>query len=136
MRTMTALALGLAATSAATAAALAVRPRGDAGPADPYFASLDRALKAARVGTPRIVIDLDRVDRNVATILAHLPDPSAYRIVEKSVPSVDLIRYIAERTGSRRIMALHGPFLGVLLDTFDHGIDILLGKPMPRAVED
>jgi len=107
------------------------RPRDLGGPIDPYFASLDAALKAASVGSPRVVIDLDRLDHNVDTILAGMGAGSAYRTVEKSLPSADLIRYIADRTGSRRLLVLHVPYLPSLLAELGPGWDVMIGKTVP-----
>ena len=108
-----------------------VKPKDRGGGYDPYFAQLNQALKAARIGTARILIDRDRLDHNLAVILDHIPRPSAYRIVVKSIPSVELLRYIRTRVGTDKFMVVHRPFLKVILDAFEPGIDILLGKPIP-----
>ena len=109
------------------------RPRDLGGPVDPYFASLDAALKAVHTGSPRVVIDLDRLDHNLDTIVAGLGQGSSYRIVEKSLPSPDLIRYIADRTGSRRLLVLHAPYLPDLLAELGPGWDVMVGKSVPIA---
>lgn len=113
------------------------RPRDHGGPVEPYFATLDAALKEAGAASPRIVIDLDRLDHNLDTIVAGLGQGSAYRIVEKSLPCAELIRYIGDRTGSKRLLMLHVPYLPELLTELGPGWDVMVGKCVPaKAVED
>jgi D-serine deaminase-like pyridoxal phosphate-dependent protein len=108
-----------------------LKPKDVGGEYDPYFANLNSALKEAGIGTARILIDLDRLDRNIATIQANIPSDSHYRIVVKSIPCVDLIRTIRVKVKTNKFMLVHRPFIKVILDNFDPGIDILIGKPLP-----
>jgi D-serine deaminase-like pyridoxal phosphate-dependent protein len=108
-----------------------VKPRDRGGGYDPYFANLNQALKAARVGTGRILIDLDRLEHNLGVLRGHIPSASHYRIVVKSIPCADLLRTIRERIGTDKFMVVHRPFLKVILENFPAGIDILLGKALP-----
>lgn len=112
-----------------------LKPADEGAPYDPYFAALNEELKASGPGRPVLVLDLDRLDHNLDILMSHIRPPKAYRVVTKSLPSVDLIRYICDRTGTSRAMAFHQPFLNVLAKELPEA-DILLGKPMPvRAVE-
>jgi D-serine deaminase-like pyridoxal phosphate-dependent protein len=125
--------LGVAAVAVPTA--ILVRPRDRGGRVEPYFAGLDRALKAAGAGSPRVVIDLDRLDRNLDVITSTMPDPAAYRVVEKSLPSAGLLRHIMGRAATRRLMVLHVPYLPELLHALGPGLDVLIGKSVtPEAV--
>ena len=63
-----------------------LKPKDVGGAYDPYFVQINSALKKAGIGTARIFIDLDRLDRNIATIQANIPSDSHYRIVVKSIP--------------------------------------------------
>jgi D-serine deaminase-like pyridoxal phosphate-dependent protein len=108
-----------------------VKPRDRGGGYDAYFAGLNQALKNARVGAGRILIDLDRLEHNLGVLRAHIPSASHYRIVVKSIPCVDLLRTIRERIGTDKFMVVHRPFLKVILESFPAGIDILLGKALP-----
>jgi len=110
---------------------IVLKPRDHGGDYDPYFGMLNHALKNARVGRARILIDQERLDHNLAVIQANIPSPEHYRIVVKSIPCVDLLRYIKAKVGTRKFMVVHEPFLKVILDNFEPGIDILLGKPLP-----
>jgi len=110
---------------------LALKPRDRGGAYPPYFAGLNQALKDARVGRARILIDQERLDHNLAIIQANIPSPQHYRIVVKSIPCVDLLRYIRTKVGTHKFMVVHAPFLKVIQDNFEPGIDILLGKPLP-----
>ena len=110
---------------------VALKPRDRGGPYPPYFAGLNQALKDARVGRARILIDQERLDHNLAVIQANIPSPQHYRIVVKSIPCVELLRHIRAKVGTNKFMVVHEPFLKVILDNFEPGIDILLGKPLP-----
>jgi D-serine deaminase-like pyridoxal phosphate-dependent protein len=110
---------------------LLLKPRDRGGAYSTYFAMLNQALKNARVGRARILIDQDRLDHNLTIIQGNIPSPDHYRIVVKSIPCVELLRYIKGKVGTNKFMVVHEPFLKVILDNFDPGIDILLGKPLP-----
>jgi D-serine deaminase-like pyridoxal phosphate-dependent protein len=98
-------------------------------PPSSYFEQLASELKDAELGTPQIVIDLDRLDANADAIIAAVGS-DRYRAVEKSVPSYDLIDYVQKRTGSPRLMVMHLPFLPGLLARFP-AAQVMVGKPEP-----
>ena len=108
-----------------------VKPRDKGGGHDAYFTGLEQTLKRAEIGTARILIDVDRLRHNLTVILSRIPSKDHYRIVVKSLPSVDLLRFIRSTVGTDKFMVVHRPFLKVILENFDPGIDILLGKPIP-----
>jgi D-serine deaminase-like pyridoxal phosphate-dependent protein len=110
---------------------LLLKPRDKGGDYDPYFSGLNSAFKGAGLGTGRIMIDLDRLDHNLAVIQAHIPSPDHYRIVVKSLPCLDLLKVIQERVGTRKFLVVHRPFLKVILANFGPGIDIQVGKILP-----
>ena len=107
------------------------KPRDHGGGYKPYFSQLNQALKDKHIGSGRILIDLDKLDHNLATIQAHIPSSEHYRIVVKSIPCIELIRYIKNQINTNKFMVVHRPFLKVILDNFPPTIDILLGKPLP-----
>jgi D-serine deaminase-like pyridoxal phosphate-dependent protein len=94
-----------------------------------YFAGINRELQRAGIGEPTIIIDLDRVDHNLHEIVTHIIPPVNYRIVTKSLPSVELLKYVMQKSGSQRLMAFHAPYLTWMMREFP-GADILLGKPL------
>ena len=123
---------GVAAVAAAT---VAVNKPGDkGGPYPPYFEKLNHTLKAHRIDRPVLVIDLDRLDRNIDRVTGSVRKGPAknYRIVVKSVPSPALVDYIARRANTNALMVFHRPFLQAMA-TLRPDSDILLGKPMPIA---
>ena len=78
-------------------AALAVplsRPGVEKPRPDPYFDGLSQALAGASLGRPVVVLDLDRVDHNLAEIRGALGGDIAYRATTKSLPSYELLRYV------------------------------------------
>lgn len=91
-----------------------------------YFESLDTLLQREGVGRPVVLLDMDRVDHNLALIEKSLGH--RLRIVTKSLPSLDLIGYVMAHAGTHRLMAFHLPFFHALLAELP-GADILAGKP-------
>ena len=116
----------------AGAAILMTKPGDESGPRDPYFLGLQAALDAAGIASPTLVIDKARLDANIDTLMSHLPSGMAYRIVAKSLPSLDLIAHIRQRSGSDRLMTFNQPMLTALSKAMPDA-DQLLGKPLPVA---
>lgn len=98
-----------------------------------YFQGLDHALKERGTGHAVAVLDLDHLDRNLETLSAHFKGPLKFRVVEKSLPSVELLRYVLEKTHSNRVMAFHHPFLRTLLAELPPDTEFLFGKTIPTS---
>ena len=122
------LLLGMVA--AGIGAALFLKPEDAGAPYSAYFKTLNDALKKDGPYRPALLIDLDRLDKNIQALRKIVPADRAYRIVAKSLPSSQLLSYIIERTGTQRLMVFHGAFLKQTASDFP-GSDVLLGKPMP-----
>lgn len=116
----------------AGAAILMSKPGDESGPRDPYFMDLQAALVDVGIAAPTLVIDKARLDANIDTLMGHLPEGMAYRIVAKSLPSLDLIGHIRRRSGSDRLMTFNQPMLNALSRAMPEA-DQLLGKPLPVA---
>jgi D-serine deaminase-like pyridoxal phosphate-dependent protein len=97
-----------------------------------YFHSISQALKDAGAFRPTLVVDKTRLDENLDHLLAVMQQGFEYRIVAKSLPSIPLLKYIMQRSGSNRLMSFHLPFLFHVAKHLPHA-DVLLGKPMPVA---
>ncbi|HOT44898.1 MAG TPA: alanine racemase [Spirochaetota bacterium] len=108
-----------------------LKPSDRGAPYAPYFAALNNDLKNNGPGRPIIIVDLDRLDRNLAILRSTIKPPLSYRIVVKSLPSLRLVRYIMDKTGTGKLMVFHQPDCNFLAEEFGGGVDILLGKPMP-----
>jgi D-serine deaminase-like pyridoxal phosphate-dependent protein len=124
--------LFLGAAVAATVGAVAwQRPAEHGGGGhDEYFAKLQAALKRAGLNRPTLVIDRARLDHNIGRLKEHLPKNKHYRVVAKSLPSLDLMRYVRTATATDRLMVFDQPFLNfVALQMPD--AKVLMGKPMP-----
>ena len=122
---------GLGVLGAGAAGALALRPGDRGAPYDEYFRALNEELRKNGPMRPCMVIDLDRMDRNLDLVTETLSRAGKhYRIVEKSLPSQSLIRYVAGRSGAKRLMSFHQPFLNIDAEVFPD-FDILMGKPLP-----
>ena len=111
-----------------------LKPKDQGGLYTPYFTQLNQTLKDAGIGTPSLIIDLDRLDRNIDRITATLSKAPwlSYRVVTKSVPSPELVRHISERANTRAQMVFHLPFL-LATTQITPKADILIGKPFPIA---
>lgn len=109
-------------------------------PASDYFDRLSMSIDAAGIGTPIVVVDLDRMEANVDRIRGGIegdvpPPPGTrpdkvFRVVEKSLPSIDLLRLVTERAGqagAERFLVLHLPLLPALLEAFPSA-DVISGK--------
>ena len=108
-----------------------IKPFDHGSPYDEYFAGLNKELKARGPGRPSLVLDLDRLDSNIAQIKEIIKPPMGFRLVVKSLPSAKLIRYIQSSMGSDRLMVFHGPDLKILGKSGLGNMDMLFGKPMP-----
>jgi D-serine deaminase-like pyridoxal phosphate-dependent protein len=117
-------------------AAAWLRPDDRGGPYSDYFRQLNRELKAHGPMRPVMLIDLDRLDHNIEVVKASVRRAGKQlRLVEKSLPSPQLLKYIGERAETRRLMSFHQPFLNHDAMQFPDA-DILLGKPLPvRSAE-
>lgn len=101
-------------------------------PSAEYFQQMSRALSQAGAFRPTLVVDKQLLDENLDALLSVIQSGFDYRIVAKSLPSVPLLKYIMQRTGSNRLMSFHLPFLRHVVEHLPKA-DILLGKPMPVA---
>lgn len=99
---------------------------------DLYFQELTQALQMAGISQPTLVIDKNRLDRNIDHLIEVMNRGFEYRLVAKSLPSIPLIQHIMRRTGTVRLMSFHLPFLMHIVEHIPSA-DILLGKPMPVA---
>ncbi len=128
---------GLGVAAAAAAGAVLLRPGDEGAPYDSYFAGLNEELKRNGPMHPCMLIDLDRLDHNldqVTASVAKVPGRNL-RLVEKSLPSAGLLSYAMARTGSKRLMSFHQPFLSADATAFPDA-DLLVGKPLPaRAAQ-
>lgn len=98
---------------------------------DAYFKILNKELKNYQRAIPCLLVDLDILDENIAEALSNFRKDASLRVVVKSLPSVQLIEYILEKTHSSKLMFFHQPFLTDLVARLGDKADILLGKPMP-----
>ena len=99
---------------------------------DGYYEGLQRALKADGVYQPVLIVDLNRLNHNIDTMLGHLPAGMSYRIVAKSLPSPKLLAHIRARTGTNRLMTFNLPMLLDVAQAMPDA-DQMLGKPLPVA---
>lgn len=95
-----------------------------------YFATLSDALKAAGIFQPALVLDRDRLDRNIALVRERLAPGLAVRLVDKSLACLPLLSHIGKALGTNRFMTFHPPITAAVLKAFPDA-DLWYGKPMP-----
>jgi D-serine deaminase-like pyridoxal phosphate-dependent protein len=96
----------------------------------PYFSDLSSALKQAGIHQPCLVLDLDRLDRNIAVIKRGLAPNLALRLVDKSLPCLPLLARIGKSFANSQFMTFHLPITSAVLGEFPDAT-VILGKPMP-----
>tara|TARA_R110000787_G_scaffold127824_5_gene239441 strand:- start:85925 stop:87208 length:1284 start_codon:yes stop_codon:yes gene_type:complete len=113
-----------------TAAIIVNRPADASGPRDPYFLDMQKALKAADIAQPTLVVDRARLNANIDQLMSDLPPGMGYRIVAKSLPSTELLQHVRTRTKTDRLMTFNLPMLMTLSETMPTASQ-LIGKPFP-----
>ncbi|WP_437823558.1 alanine racemase [Tenacibaculum mesophilum] len=98
---------------------------------DTYFKILNKELKNYQRAIPCLLVNLDILDENITEVISNFRKDASLRVVIKSLPSVQLIEYILEKTHSSKLMVFHQPFLTDLVARLGNKADVLLGKPMP-----
>ncbi|WP_229632175.1 alanine racemase [Pseudoduganella violaceinigra] len=115
------------------AAALAVRPRNKGAPHSEYFARASKALRAAGIATPALIIDRERLLANANKVVSNVAGRLPVRLVAKSLPCLPLIDQLMQAMQTRRLMVFNLPYLQELAAQRGD-VDLLLGKPLPVAV--
>ena len=70
---------------------------------DEYFTKLSAALKTQGLLRPTLVIDEERLEKNTATLLSHLPPGMSFRLVVKSLPFLPLGHALSHNTATKRV---------------------------------
>ena len=122
----------LALVGAAATGAVLLRPRDEGNAYTPYFAEWNALLRREGPGRPVLLIDLDRLDENIARVRGSLPPGKALRVVSKSLPAVALLQRVMQGLGTQRLMVFHQPHLSALAVALPQS-DLLVGKPLPVA---
>jgi len=101
-----------------------------------YFKKLNFSLRNYKRSNPFLIVDLDKLDNNIDELKKLIPTHADYRIVVKSLPSIELINYVQNRAKTNKLMVFNQSFLSQLSLNGDEKLDILFGKPMPvRAAQ-
>jgi len=121
-------------SGAIIAGGLIARPSDKGGSYPDYFNKLNQLLRREAIDRPVLIIDLDRLDRNIDRVAKSVAatNKKTYRVVVKSIPSPQLVDYVAKRAKTTALMSFHRPFIQAMANLRPDS-DILLGKPMPLA---
>jgi D-serine deaminase-like pyridoxal phosphate-dependent protein len=120
--------------AAAAAGLVWAKPSDNGGNYSSYFHTLNNTLRKNGIDKPSLVIDLDRLDRNIDRVAQSVTEGigRGYRVVVKSIPSPGLVNYVASRANTKALMVFHRPFVQAMAVERPDS-DLLLGKPMPIA---
>ncbi len=122
-------------SAAAVVAGTMLKPEDNGQPYQDYFSGLNSELKTSGKYLPTMLVDLDRLDKNITTLDKQLNPKAELRIVAKSLPSPELLSYIMEKAETNKLMVFHQPFINHIANEFPDA-DMLVGKPMPvKAAE-
>ena len=97
-----------------------------------YFTKLQKALAAAGLAEPVLLVDRAKLNQNIKRLKQILPRDMAYRIVAKSLPCAPLLAHIAQKAGTDRLMSFNREMTEHLLAAMPQA-DQLMGKPLPVA---
>lgn len=111
-------------------AAAALRPKDEGAAHSEYFKRLSDGLVSADVAQPSLLIDKARLHENIDTLKKHINGRFHFRVVAKSLPSINLLREVMLRANTQRLMLFHQPFANQVAKAFPNA-DVLFGKPMP-----
>jgi len=102
------------------------------------FEGYQRALRATGRSIPRLLIDLDVLDLNIAAVQQLTSPDLQLRLVVKSLPSLGLLEYLQKKLNTNKLMVFHQPFISAISQHLAINsqqpakkTDLLLGKPMP-----
>lgn len=97
-----------------------------------YFDLASKALREAGIAWPVLLLDGDRLDRNLDNLAAIRPKDKSLRIVAKSLPVPQLLQHAAARLATNRMMTFSVKMLEQV-DALEGSYHQLLGKPVPAA---
>ncbi|MBL8538681.1 MAG: alanine racemase [Hyphomonadaceae bacterium] len=107
------------------------KPKDRGGAHSDYFLELSRALAAAGIARPTLIVDRARMLANADAAAATLaPSGLPLRLVVKSLPAFGLLDPLAERLRTHRYMVFNGATLREMIAARPAS-DLLLGKPLP-----
>ncbi len=115
---------------AAAAAFFGFKPKDSGASYAPYFKKLNDELHKNGPFKPAMLVDLDKLDQNIQTLVTDLDQRLAYRVVAKSLPSPELLGHIMQAAKTHRLMVFHQPFINHVAERFPQA-DLLVGKPIP-----
>ncbi len=125
----------IAAGAATAAAFFGLKPKDSGASYSPYFKELNDELKKNGPFKPVMLVDLDKLDQNIQTLMTGLDQRLAYRVVAKSLPSPELLGHIMQAARTNKLMVFHQPFINQVAERFPQA-DLLVGKPIPvRSAE-
>ncbi len=114
----------------ATAATWGIKPTDIGENHSPYFVALSQALDNKKIAKPTLVVDKQKLLQNINVLKKHIDNRFAYRIVVKSLPSIELVKLVMQESASNKLMVFHQPFLSLIAQEIPQS-DVLMGKPMP-----
>ncbi|WP_164661544.1 alanine racemase [Tropicibacter sp. Alg240-R139] len=97
----------------------------------PDLSVLSAALRDHGLDKSAVVVDLDALDHNIETVKRNADPGLAWRLVAKSLPSLQLLNYVQVGLNAPNLMVFSEQMLCHLLR--QQNSDLLVGRPMPSS---
>jgi D-serine deaminase-like pyridoxal phosphate-dependent protein len=108
-----------------------IHPKDKSAVSAPYFQTLSAVLARSRVAKPVLVLDRQRLIKNIDAVSRHARAIGVdVRVAMKSLPCDPLLDAISEHLGTNKMMIFSVDYLKTICLRKEY-IDVLLGKPMP-----
>jgi D-serine deaminase-like pyridoxal phosphate-dependent protein len=105
-------------------------------PLDPAVSDLARSITDVSPHSSFAVLDLDAVERNLRRLETEYQSRYQLRWVAKSLPSLPLLKWLAQKSQVSKFMVFQKSMTLSLLQAIPE-VDLLLGKPLPvQAAEE
>ena len=101
-------------------------------PEQGYFINLTEVLNQTQLWQPALLVDQNRLDQNLQLVRERVPAHLDLRIVDKSLASIPLLKYIMRKLNCNKVMSFHLPVTLAVLEAMPE-CDVLYGKPMPAG---
>ena len=109
-----------------------LRPKDEGGEYTPYFQHLNNQLRNKGSAQPRMIVDLDCLDHNLALLKNYHREVKPVRLVVKSLASLPLLDHCMRALDTDKLMVFDISFLRQVVKRWPH-TSIMMGKPIPVA---
>ena len=95
-----------------------------------YFEKLTEVLRRNNIASPCMIIDRDRLDKNLDVLHRGIHEQFRLRVSDKSLQCIPLLRHVSDRMQTQCFMSYHLPICERVLEAFPDATTVF-GKPIP-----